>query len=339
VGDAQQGLGLYTQAKGIFGSTAGTGDASAGYAQTQGQTIDGQFDKSGNFVAGGSTNPNGGMLGGGGIKSNAMGAAGGALGLFSAYEGNGGVGGALSGAMSGMQLGMSLGGPMGAAIGLGAGALLGAIGFGGREKARVYDLKTVRPRIANDQDSYQQGGMDYLSAYSDIESLQQEAARATNQMGPAAQSYYQDTIKKEIKEAEGKLTAQQRAGRSMYTAQAAQYDWGGPVDNFGSLSDGPDHGYARLQRNEFVVEQQAAQTHGGALNAINSGATHADMAKYYGADSSTMPAASAPAGWTGDMHVHAIDAKGVAQFLDKYKHNIRSAVNDSMGENSGGGLA
>jgi hypothetical protein len=38
------------------------------------------------------------------------------------------------------------------------------------------------------------------------------------------------------------------------------------------------------------------------------------------------------------LHVHAIDAKGVAGFLDKYKHNIRSAVNDSYAENSGGGM-
>jgi len=38
------------------------------------------------------------------------------------------------------------------------------------------------------------------------------------------------------------------------------------------------------------------------------------------------------------LHVHAIDAKGVAGFLDKYKHNLRAAVNDSYAENSGGGI-
>lgn len=93
------------------------------------------------------------MAAGGGIMANAGGAVTGGLGLFSAYEGNGGVDGALSGAMSGMQLGMAVGGPVGAAIGAAGGALLGAVGPGGAEKARVYDLKQVRPRITADQDS------------------------------------------------------------------------------------------------------------------------------------------------------------------------------------------
>jgi hypothetical protein len=41
---------------------------------------------------------------------------------------------------------------------------------------------------------------------------------------------------------------------------------------------------------------------------------------------------------TMNMNVHAIDSKGVAQFLDTYKHHIRAAVNDSYAENSGGGM-
>ena len=39
-----------------------------------------------------------------------------------------------------------------------------------------------------------------------------------------------------------------------------------------------------------------------------------------------------------NMNVHAIDARGVAQFFDKYKHHMRAALNDSYAENSGGGL-
>jgi hypothetical protein len=38
------------------------------------------------------------------------------------------------------------------------------------------------------------------------------------------------------------------------------------------------------------------------------------------------------------LHVHAIDAKGVADFMDKNKHIIRGALNNSYAENSGGGL-
>jgi DNA-binding IscR family transcriptional regulator len=38
------------------------------------------------------------------------------------------------------------------------------------------------------------------------------------------------------------------------------------------------------------------------------------------------------------LHVHAIDASGVAKFLGDNKHGIRDAVNQSYAENSGGGL-
>lgn len=245
------------------------------------------------------------------------------------------MGGALSGAVSGAETGMAFGGIIGAGIGAAAGALLGAIGFGGREKARVYDLKQVRPRITSDTDAYQTGSMDYLSAYNDMQSLETEAYKTTHAMGPAARSYFNDTIKAEIHQAEAKFSAEQKAGRSQFTTTAAQYDWGGPVDNFGTMGTTSGHGFIHAQQGEYVVEQQAANTHAGALNAINSGATTADMAKYYGADSNTMPAASSS---TGDVHLHlnAIDGKSAAQFLTANKHSIRKALNASYAENSGG---
>lgn len=236
----------------------------------------------------------------------------GALGLYSAYEGNGGVGGALKGAMSGAEMGAALAGPLGMVVGGIGGAILGAFGFGGREKARVYDLKTVRPRLANDRDSYQQGSMDYLSAYSDAESLQTEALKTTNAWGPGAHDYFNDTIKPEIIQAEGKLTAEQRAGRSQYTAQAAQYDIG--ADSV------PGTGWAVIHKNERIIPSDQNERITQALE-----------------DGGKMPVQAASMGDV-HLHVHAIDAKGVAGFLDKYKHNIRSAVNDSYAENSGGGL-
>jgi hypothetical protein len=177
--------------------------------------------------------------------------------------------------------------------------------------------------------------MDYLTAYSDMQSLDMEAKKTTSSYGPAAESYYQDTIKKELRQAEAKFSAQQKAGRSQFTSTAAQYDWGGPIDNFGSYGDGADHGMIRAQRGEFMVEQQQANTHAGALTAINSGATHADMARYYGAESTTMPAQT-QSSWGGDIHVHALDAKSGVQWLMSNKHVIRSAVNASYAENSGG---
>ncbi len=254
------------------------------------------------------------MLGGGGIGANAAGAMGGALGLYSAYQGGGGVGGAASGAMSGMQFGMAIGGPVGAGIGAVGGAILGAIGFGGREKARVYDLKTVRPALKNNQDSYDQGSMDYLTAFSAMQTLQNQAFAAISPMGPAARAYRNDTIDPEIKQAEAKLSAAERAGRSNYTAQAAQYDIG--ADSV------PRDGYAMIHENERIVPSDQNERITRALE-----------------NGSTMPVQQSDSGWTGDLHVHAIDARGVADFFDKHKHLMRGSLNDSYAENSGGGLA
>jgi hypothetical protein len=326
LGNVQKGYSFGKQAQSIFGNRK---DSNGETADVQHDALPGKLNADGSFTS------DTGNAGASSKMGRIEGAAQGAMGVYSAYQSNGGVGGALTGAMGGMQLGMELGGPMGAAIGAAAGAIVGAIGFGGREKARVYDLKQVRPRIANDTSSYEQGGMDYLSAYSDMQSMDMEAKRTTNSYGPAAQSYYQDTIKKEIQQAETKFTSMQKAGRSQFTATAAQYDWGGPIDNFGTLGTTPDHGFIHAQRGEVMIEQQAANTHAGALNAINSGATPADMAKYYGGDSGTMPAQT-QSSWGGDIHVHAIDPKSGVQWLMANKHVIRSAFNESLSENSGG---
>jgi hypothetical protein len=156
---------------------------------------------------GSSSSSTGSMLGGGGFKANAGGAISGGLGLFGAYQGNGGFSGALGGAMSGAQLGMSVAGPWGAAIGAIAGGVLGAFGFGGRAKAEKYDKKQVRPHISEDERAFGAGGMDYLTVYSDLDSLNLEAKKTVSQWGPAAKSYYDDTIKKEIVQAQTRLHA------------------------------------------------------------------------------------------------------------------------------------
>jgi hypothetical protein len=305
-------MGLFQQARGLFGGHSGSGGSGDGLAETTSVDLGGQFDKNGNWAPGGSSGSSGGMLNGGGFMNNVGGAASGALGVYSAFESNGGVGGALSGAASGMQLGMSLGGPIGAAIGAAGGAILGAIGFGGREKARVYDLKNVRPQMAGDMAGFQTGSMDYLSAYNDLQELQTTAAKATDKMGPAAQSYYQDTIKTELKQAMGSLTSQQRAGRSMYTFSGASYDVGSP----------------------FVPEDQVAQVHRGERIFT---ADHNERMTSAFEKAATMPVQS---GFGGDVHVHmnAIDAASGVNFLMQNKHVIRGAVNDSLAENSGGGL-
>lgn len=320
LGGVQQVLGLAKQGASIFGGGGGAAGSNSQdqYAETQDPTLNGKLNSDGTFTSSGSTN--GGMLGGGGIGANMGGAVSGALGMYAAYEGNGGFGGAASGAMSGMELGMALGGPIGAAVGAAAGAIVGAIGFGGREKARVYDLKQVRPRLASDMDSYQQGSMDYLAAYSDIEALSREANLTTNKMGSAAKSYYQDTIKNEIKQAEGRLSSEERAGRSQYTTTAAQYDVGGIMGHgeMGVNLSGAD---------ERVLSPSQTQNFDRMTRALETSA-----------DSRSMPAQP---GWGGDahLHIHALDTKTARQAFMNHKHELRAAINASYGENSGGGDA
>jgi gas vesicle protein len=205
-----------------------------------------------------------------------------------------------------------IGGPLGAAIGAVAGAVIGAIGSS--HAARDYDLKTVRPRIANDLQAYHSGGMNYMDAYSDGQSLEMEAQTTTKKMGSADSRYYNNTILPEIKEFMGKLTSEQKAGRSQYTASGASYATGTP----------------------YVPQTGLNMNHAG--ERIFSSVDNSQITKAITeGNRGTMPVQPASMGDV-HLHVHAIDAKGVSQFLDKYKHNIRSAVNDSYAENSGGGM-
>jgi hypothetical protein len=333
ISDVEKGFGLVGQVRSIFGGGSGTVGSTNPYdvlakAQSnvdmpdvQHSTIDGVFGPDGSFSSKGATNANGGMLGGGGIGANAGGAIGGALGLYSAYQGNGGIGGTLSGAASGMEFGMSLGGPVGAALGAVGGAILGAIGFGGKEKARVYDLKTVRPRIGADTMAYQAGSMDYGSAYSDMQSLDAEARKTLDAMGGSARAYYWDTINREIHQAEARLTAEQKAGRSQVTMSAAQFDIG--ADNI------PRDGWAMLHQNERIIPSDQNERITQALE------WGGDSSKASSSGQSTMPAQAAT---MGDIHFHvnAIDSRSVEKFFMQHGHKIRAALNASYAENSGG---
>jgi hypothetical protein len=321
LGNVDQSLGLFKQAKGIFGGkSSGSGDT----ADVQSLDLSGAFDKNGKFSLAGDTNK--GMMGGGGFGANAFGAAGGAMGLFSAVKGDGGVGGALGGAMSGMQLGMAVGGPVGAAVGAAAGAVIGAIGFGGKEKARVYDLKTVQPRIRTDILSYQQGGMDYLSAYSDMEALDAEAKKTLDKMGGFGSRYYGDTVKGEIRQAEAKLSSEERAGRSKFHASVAQFDIG--ADSI------PHDGFGYIHHKERIVPSDQNER---ITRALEAGASAESIARSY-------RMAMAPQGnrqlasgdRTVNMNFHTLDSKTVARMFMENKHHVRAALNASYAENSGG---
>jgi hypothetical protein len=260
------------------------------------------------------------VLGGGLTKSNTLGVAGSALGLFGAYK-QGGVGGIMSGAMSGAKLGMDIGGPIGAGIGAVGGAVLGL--FGGNEPARVWWLKQGRPRLSNDMDAFNQGSMDYLAAYMDIEQLKTDAHNTLSKMGLAGSRYYHDTVTHETDAAEQKLTREQKAGRSAYGMSSASYDVGSP----------------------YVPADQIAQVHQGEriftadhnermVRAFEQGS--AVHASYRDAMQSPAARVAAPASAPGpELHLHAIDAKSSVQFLTDNADAVRAAYNKSFGNYGG----
>jgi hypothetical protein len=220
-----------------------------------------------------------------------------------------GTGGTMASGNEGAQKGSQFG-PIGEGIGAAIGMIAGAIGS--REKARVYDLKEVRPRIANDEDQYHQGSLDYTSAYSDEQSLIGASWAVTKNMGGLGKHYWTTTIKPEIMQSMAKLSAEEKAGRSQYTQSKASYASGTDyVPSAGQYTLHPGERVMPSDQNERIT--QAIEGNG------------------------KMPVQSSSGGDV-HLHVHAIDAQGVSKFLDTYKHNIASAVNDSRGENSGGGL-
>jgi hypothetical protein len=280
----------------------------------------------------------GSMLGGGGFKANAGGALSGGLGLFGAYQGSGGFSGALGGAMSGAQLGMSVAGPWGAAIGAVGGAILGAFGFGARAKAEKYDKQQVRPHISEEERSFGAGTIDYLSAFSDMNSLDEEAKKTTNQWGHGAQSYYQDTIKPEIAQAKVRFTREAKAGRAQFGISAAQFHTGDEVNHFGNMNTSPTEGFIHAQIGEFIVKPNVAARNKGALQAMNAGMSIEQIAAAY---RSTMRSESGKRSQTVanrsiEMSVYAMDSRDVHRFFNQHKHTMRAALNDSDGEYSGG---
>jgi hypothetical protein len=307
LGNVNQGIGLAKQLKSGFagaGKGAGAGDS----LETSSYQIPGKFDKSGNFIPGDSGNKFMNAV----ASPRVQGTVEGGLGVWSAHESGGGASGALQGGAAGAQAGIEFGGPIGAVIGGVAGAIVGAVGSS--KKPKDYDYHTVRPRIANDLQAFHSGGMNYSDAYSDAQSLQQEAQKATKEMGHNGVKYYNNTILPEIKQFMGKLTSEQRAGRSMNSSSPASYATG--------TSYVPETGYNLNHAGERIF---SSVDNSEITRAVTEG------------NGSRMPVQPASMGDV-HLHVHAIDAHGVVQFFDKYKHDILSATNDARGENSGGGL-
>jgi len=263
-----------------------------------------------------------------------LGVAGDSLGVFSAVMGKGGVGGAFQGALSGAKLGAQIGGPIGAAIGAIGGGIVGLFGFGARAKAAQYDKTQVRPQMQNELQSYEAGATDYQTAYNDLDSLSREAKIQTRQFGSGGEGYWNDTIAPEIKQAQDRLTREEKAGRSQFGFSAAQFHSGGVISDFGSLATSPTEGYVHAKMGEVVLNEQAAMSHSDVAMMMNAGATRSDVASYLGGGTTTKQALSSPA--DVNLHFHSMDAKGARQLLMDNKHVLRAAVNASYDENSGG---
>ena len=260
------------------------------------------------------------------------GIAGGALGLFGAFEGGGGFGGGLQGALGGAKIGAEFGGPAGAAIGAAAGAIIGLIGFGGRQKAEKYDKYTLRPQIAQEFLGYQSGAIDYATAYSDFDKMGLDAKETVKQYGSSGLSYYNDTIATEIRNTQARLTREQKAGRSEFGFTAAQFHGGGRITDFGSFATSSTEGFIHALADETVMNKNASMRHPQLIDSLNNGASASDIAAMYGPKQA--PAASS--GGTTNLHFHSHDAKGAYNLFMDNKHHIRAALNDSYAENSGG---
>jgi hypothetical protein len=343
IGIAKQGYGLVKQIGSSFGgagsgSGSGDGGANSGDAGDVGAGISGggAEDSGGaGLMAGGngsfttasgnqvvdasSLGPSGdgessssiagtqSAAGGGGMAA-AGGVVAGGLGVYSASQGSGGAGGAMKGAASGAEVGAAFG-PIGMAVGAVVGGVIGYMGSG--KEARKYDIKEVRPHIANTLSGFENGSMDYSSAYADMQSLQTEAFKVTDKMGHSGRTYRNEYITPEIHQAEGKLTSMERSGRSQYTTSGATYDVGSDYV--------PGTGWNLNHLGERIMPSDQNER---ITRAIES--------------QGRMPVQSSSMGDV-HLHVHAIDARGVSAFLDQYKHNILAATNDARGENSGGG--
>jgi hypothetical protein len=220
-----------------------------------------------------------------------------------------------------------VGGPIGGVIGAIGGAIIGAIGFGGRMAAENYYSKQVKPHLDATDQAFSTGAMDYLTAYSDIGSLEAATKQAISKMGPSAGAYYGDTIKPKLDREMAKLTREARGGRAQFSVSAAQFHNGGEIGGFGDFATGADEGFIHARRGEIVMHQQAAQTNAPLLSAMNSGLDYRDM----------MPSRMQPLQQRDvNLHFHSPDAKGAHRFLMDNMHSVRAALNGSYGENAGG---
>lgn len=296
----------------MFGKGGGGAAGGAGALEPQEVTLTDQIGGGNAPAAGASTTSAYGqsMLGGGMTASNTLGGIGAGVGLFSAFK-TGGFGGMMGGAMSGAELGMDVGGPIGAAIGAVGGAALGF--FGGGEQARVWWLKNGRNRLHGDMLQFEQGGMDYTSAYTDMEQLKYTASETLKKMGFTGERYYHDTVTGEISAAEAKLNREEKGGRSASPFSGAMFATG--IDSVPAMLS-PGERVVPTDQNERIT--RAIESFPGLHSA------------YRDAMQTSAARASAQGGDTYQLHIHALDAKSFNDMLKDNADGVRSATNLSF---------
>jgi len=255
--------------------------------------------------------------------------------------------GAIGDASAGAQIG-SLFGPEGTLIGAGVGAAVGAsagllgmaMGEGTNLGARSYYEKSVLPTLEGDMTN---PGGDYQSAVSDVGKTASDAMAymSTHFGAPAARWVNANYMQKETAAVLTRIEDTAKAGRQYTTRSAAQFHTGGTIHDFGSFGTSSNEGFIHAMLGETVMNTQASNTHGAALNAMQGGATTSDIASMYLAGSKPTSSGGQSG---GDTHHHwdvnTMDAKSFERFLkDGAARQITKHVNTYASQYAGDGIS
>ncbi len=254
--------------------------------------------------------------------------------------------GALGDASAGASIGM-LAGPegaligagVGAAVGLAAGSLGAVTGFGSRLGARQFYNKSILPQL-NQMASFPPGG-DWMSSVSQVN---QTAADARKQMigqfgRDAADWVNNNYMAKYVKLIDSRIETSAKGGGQFLAKNAAQFHSGGRITGFGDLATSGNEGFIHAMAGETVMNPGATSSHAPMLDAMNSGASSAEIAAMYlQASSGGGVSTGAPGGET-HIHVHTLDTKTMTSWLrDGGAQMITQHQNRNAARYSGEGI-
>lgn len=240
-----------------------------------------------------------------------------------AFESGNALQGALGDAASGAAIGSVIAPGIGTAIGAGIGAAVGAsagllgmvTGEGGNLAARDYYEKNVLPTL----ESLMTSTGDYQTDVSNVGKTAGDAvAYMQDHFGRSAAHWVENNyLDKEAAKVLKRIEDTAAGGRQYIGKSAVQFHTGGTIAGFGDLATSSNEGFIHAMLNETVMNPAASMTHAPYLSAMQSGASHADIAAMYLAGAKPSSSSSSPSG--GDTHHHwnvnALDAKSFDGFL------------------------